>query len=139
MGVTLYRYFLATFLKNKVGFVEYIAQWIKMFPTSQTQQSTLRNLNEMLVDILEKHSDYHQHFNDFMQDQATKSKTWKFWAQFVFQDCFAYISLYLAMRSGTGNVRVASIKSMAALFSAFDRARYQRLISSTFLPTQFPT
>ena len=120
-------------MKNKDNLVEYTAQGIKSFPTSKTQQSTLRNLNEMLVDISEKHSDYHTYFIDNIQDCASESKTWKFWAQFVFQDCFAYISLYLAMRSGTWNMRVASIKSMAALFSAFDRARYQRLISQHLL------
>ena len=32
------------------------------------------------------------------------------------------------MRSGNWNVRMASIKQMAALFSAYDRTTYQRLI-----------
>ena len=63
-----------------------------------------------------------------MTDYAKVSETWKFWSQFVFQDCFAYISLYLAMRSGKWNLRMAAIKSMAALFTAFDRAKYQKLV-----------
>lgn len=32
------------------------------------------------------------------------------------------------MRSGDWNLRIAAIKSMAALFSAFDRQNYQKLI-----------
>lgn len=63
-----------------------------------------------------------------MTDHGKKCETWRFWAQFVFQDCFAYISLYLAIRSGKWYLRMAAIKSVAALFTAFDRAKYQKLI-----------
>lgn len=52
----------------------------------------------------------------------------KFWYQFVFKDCFAYIALFLAMRSGRWDLRIAAIKQMAALFTAFDRPKYQKLI-----------
>ena len=46
----------------------------------------------------------------------------------MFQECFSYVSLYLAMRSGRWDMRMAAIKSMAALFTAFDRPNYQKLI-----------
>ena len=50
-------------------------------------------------------------------------ETWKFWAQFVFRDCFSYNSLYLAVRSSNWKLRVASLKQMA-----FDRDYYACII-----------
>ena len=41
----------------------------------------------------------------------------------------AYISLFLAIQSGDWNLRVASVKFMAAVFTAFDHSNYQKLIS----------
>ena len=38
--------------------LECIAHWIKDFPPSQEQQSTLRNLNEMLAEVQDKHGEY---------------------------------------------------------------------------------
>ncbi len=55
--------------------------------------------------------------------------TWRFWVQFVFKDAMAYISLFLAIRSGDWDLRLASIKQMAPIFSAFDHSTYQKLIA----------
>jgi len=49
--------------------------------------------------------------------------------QFVFKDALAYISLYLAIRSGNWNLHVASLKMMASVFSAFDHFTYRKLIA----------
>ena len=126
---SLYRHFLSLFLSEQApsDFCEYASDWIKAFPTSQEQNSTVRNLKQMLEDFSEKY-DFQQDFTKFMETQASLNKTWKFWAQFVFEDCFAYVSLFLAMRSGRWDLRIAAIKSMAALFTAFDRPNYQKLI-----------
>ena len=56
-------------------------------------------------------------------------ETWRFWVQFVFQDAMAYVSLFLAIQSGDWNLWLASVKSMAAVFIAFDHPNYQKLVS----------
>ena len=102
--------------------------WINDFPPSQEQQRTLRNLNEMLADVQDKHGDYQESFGMYVESCGQESQTCQFWAQFVFQDCFAYIAYYIAIRSGKWNLRMAALKLMASLFTAFDRPRYQKLI-----------
>ena len=74
-------------------------------------------------------SKYVKEFRLFVQQSARKDDTWRFWVQFVFEDDMAYISLFLVIRSGDWNLRMASKKSMPAVFTAFDHPNYQRLIS----------
>ena len=68
---------------------------------------------------------------EYVDEESNKDKTKKFWSQFVLKDCYAYISLFLAIRSGRWDLRMGAIKSMAALFTAFDRPKYQKTHSST--------
>ena len=68
-------------------------------------------------------------FKTFIQELACTDSTWRFWAQFVFQDAAAYVGLFLAIRSGDWYLRTACIKQMAPVFTAFDHANYQKLIS----------
>ena len=58
-----------------------------------------------------------------------KDDTWKFWSRFVFDDCQPYVALYLAIRSENWSLRIASLKQMAADFTAWDHPIYQKLIS----------
>ena len=127
---SLYRHFLHMFLSNQAppDFMTYACKWIKSFPPSKDQNNTLRNLSQLLDDLTEKYPDCPSKFEIFMKEQTEKYQTWHFWSQFVFEDCFAYISQYLGMRSGQWDLRMAAIKSMAALFTAFDRPNYQKLI-----------
>ena len=128
--VSLYRHFVGLFLSNQAppDFLQCAAEWIKSFPTSPNQESTLRNLNQMLGDLSEKYENFQQDFRKFIDTNTSINKTWQFWAQFVFQDCFVYVTLHLAIRSGKWELRMAAIKSMAAMFTAFDRSNYQKLI-----------
>ena len=40
--------------------------------------------------------------------------------QFVFNDCYIYLALYLAKRGSSWKLRLSSLKQMAPLFTAFD-------------------
>ena len=54
-----------------------------------------------------------------------KDPNWKFWNDFVSLNAFA---LFASIRSGNWNLRLASIKLMAPIFSAFDRPTYRKLL-----------
>nr|XP_054755303.1 uncharacterized protein LOC129261272 [Lytechinus pictus] len=67
-------------------------------------------------------------FDSFCENMSQKCETFKFWHQFLREDCFAYISLHTAMRKGDWNLRIVSLKKMAPIFQAFDRLNYASLI-----------
>lgn len=68
-------------------------------------------------------------FKAFIQQQACTDSTWRFWTQFVFPDAAAYVGLFLSVRSGDWHLRVACVKQMVAVFTAFDHSNYLKLIS----------
>jgi len=68
------------------------------------------------------------HFRDYASKMAAIDSTWRFWEQFVFQDCLAYIMLHLGVRCSNWTLRVAALKLMAPLFVAYDRTTYQKLV-----------
>lgn len=67
-------------------------------------------------------------FQLYVSSMSARDDTWKFWQQFVFQDCLAYLQLYLSIRCQNWDLRVSGLKQMAPLFIAYDRTTYQRLI-----------
>ena len=79
-------------------------------PQSTDQSSAQKNLVEMFADLSDKY-DYQSEFSAFMNIHMKKEETFKFWGQFVLQDCSAYVALYLAIRSGNWKLRMAAIKS----------------------------
>ncbi len=56
--------------------------------------------------------------------------TWRFWVQCIFQDLMAYVCLFHSMHGRDWHLRVASIKNMAATFTAFDHPNYVKLIAT---------
>ena len=73
-------------------------------------------------------SEIRQEFDEFCETMAQKHSTFKFWDQFLKKDCFCYLSLWLAIRSGNWDLRLAALKEMVSLFHAFDRYNYAQLI-----------
>ena len=67
-------------------------------------------------------------FNEFIRLKSSEDETWQFWANFVFRDCYAYIALYVAIRGSNWHLRLASLKLMAPVFTAFDRDYYRKII-----------
>lgn len=59
---------------------------------------------------------------------ASVNKTWAFWWRFVQTDIKAYVGLWLAIRSGSWDLRCAAYKMLAPLFWAYDRTHYQQLV-----------
>ena len=82
----------------------------------------------MIQDISEKYTGFQDQFTKLTERETEHHETYKFWLQFVFKDCFSYVALYLVIRSRKWDLRMAAIKQMAALFTAFDRPNYQKLI-----------
>lgn len=64
-------------------------------------------------------------FEKFVSEKTLSDDTWRFWHQFVFVDCMAYVSLYLAIRSSNWKLRMSSL---TPLFTAFDRPCYTKII-----------
>ncbi len=67
-------------------------------------------------------------FKSYMDNLVKKHDTLRFWYQFTAEDCFAYISLFIALRYRNLDLRTGGMKLLAAVYSAFDRPTYQELI-----------
>ncbi|XP_071796281.1 uncharacterized protein [Asterias amurensis] len=67
-------------------------------------------------------------FEIFYSEMCEKFETFRFWHRFLREDCFSYIQLFVSIRSGNWNGRMAALKSIGQLFHAFDRQNYSRLI-----------
>ena len=66
---------------------------------------------------LVKYSHIDEAFRNFAEELCKTDQTWKFWAQFIFRDCFCNFSLYLAVQSSKWRLFVASLKQMAPVFT----------------------
>ena len=69
-----------------------------------------------------------QKFESYVKSMGKKDPNWQFWGEFILENCFAYVSLFFAVRSGNWKLRVAALKNMAPLFCAFDRPTYRKIL-----------
>lgn len=84
--------------------------------TKKSLNNVLQHISELVED-----SQTEEEFMKFIKQMSDNDKTWRFWAQLVFTDCFCYFGLYLAIRSSNWQLHVASLMQMAPMFAAFDR------------------
>ncbi|CAG2184537.1 unnamed protein product [Mytilus edulis] len=71
-------------------------------------------------------------FDEWRKLSSEKSETFRFWDTFIHVDFMAYLGLYLAIREQNWDLRNASLKNLACLFTAFDRHNYMRMIPYHF-------
>ncbi len=69
---------------------------------------------------------FHEIFLHFVASK--EGPNWKFWSNFVKSSCFSYIALFCAIRSGNWDLRLASIKRMVPVFTAYDRPTYRKVL-----------
>ena len=130
----LYRAIIQAFLQsqqssNEAGacnITEKITETLKESLSNQI----LRNLLTLLTRSLFQHElpTTREDFLQFISQQTAMDDTWKFWCGFLFEDVTPYICLYIAIRTRKWSLRVASIKNLIPLFTAFDRTVYQRIL-----------
>lgn len=126
----LYRAMVSMFLKQSESQttkdpLEVIANRI-MSNKSKFSQKTLNKIILESESLLKSNL---RKFKAFIQKLVVTDDTWKFWIQYVFQDAFAYVGLFLAIRSGNWSLRTACVKQMASVFTAYDHHNYCKLIS----------
>ena len=94
-------------------------------------KTNVTNFRTKLIQLRQRieEASYSKKFQTFLCMMEEKDLNWKFWKQFVFVDALAYIGLFLAIRSGNWKLRVASIKLMTSIFTAFDHQTYRRFIA----------
>ena len=121
----LYREMLHTYFANTRNTITKDAGCILLssIQMKKSPKDVLKRIGELVED-----SKIEEDFMKFVKIMGDTDKTWKFWAQFIFIDCFCYFGLYLAIRSSNWQLRVASLKLMAPMFAAFDREYYARII-----------
>ena len=78
--------------------------------------------------IADKLPQFYETFTAFMENATKLQDTIKFWYSFLFEDCFPYLSLFIAIRYRNWDMHTGSIKNLAAMYRAFDRPTYQELI-----------
>ena len=108
---SLYRVMILQYTKvNPSNLLQEITRQVLSIPT----KNFLFEFNNHLLSNKDVLRSRFEGFHLFVQKMTSTDETWRFWAQFVFEDVMAYISLFVAIRSGNWDLRVGSIKSMAA-------------------------
>ena len=134
----LLRHMLATFLSSSSTTLD-IAGTLRELHRHHTDKlaaySVIRAFQEEMAESAIETS-----FRQYIKERSKIDDTWKFWSRFVLEDFLPYVGLFIAVRSENWPLRLDSIKSMAADFTAFDHPTYQKLISQHVVDLQsFPS
>ena len=119
----LYLHMVESFVSKStdaVEFLQHLATTMRLFNPKRPEDT-----------LKQYHKQIHRLIKQFDGHVASMSKTdsnWSFWGEFVQLNCFAYIALFCAIRSGNWHLRLAALKTMAPVFCAFDRPTYRKLI-----------
>ena len=135
-----YQYFISLYTEHMSGLqdcTQSIEKQIDEIVSSLIDQFNTISSDEDLDSFRDRCSDImssdlmpikYTNLTRFMDSLAEKYETVHFWYQFVFVDCFAYFSLFIAIRYRNWELRNGSLKLLAGIFAAFDRPIYQELI-----------
>lgn len=63
-----------------------------------------------------------------MKTLCSRQHTCNFWYEYITINSLVYVALFIAIRNGDWVLRMTALKLMAAVYSAFDRPIYQRLV-----------
>ncbi len=108
---------------------------MKQFVVSHIKAVHETNDEKLLLDLRCKFLEcLHQmgvqdRFKDYCKKMCEPDETFQFWHNFIHIDAFAYVSLYMSIRSANWHLDVASIKLLAPLYHAWDRPTYLRLVA----------
>ncbi len=124
----MYRVMITIFLKQRES---PITQDPLIAISKQIMANTTNFNSEALHKIISETLSVQQfdEFKAFIQELVHTDGTWRFLIQFVFLHVAACIGLILAIRSCDWYLRMACVKQMALVFTAFDHANYRKLIS----------
>jgi hypothetical protein len=137
----MFRAIIFIFLKEKgwdvggASLEEVVEQFNQQEPfTGSTDEAKkieaalLARLHETLAEAGFKDSEgLRKEFLTWGEQRAGNSKTWAFWWRFVLVDGWAYVALWLAVRSNDWNLRNVALKRLVALLRSWD-SHYQREI-----------
>lgn len=85
-------------------------------------------VHEMDETFSHKLSTFCELYTQFIKDACQCQDTTHFWYDYITVNSMAYVALFVAIRNGDWLLRMAAIKLMAAVFHAFDRPIYQRIV-----------
>ena len=63
-------------------------------------------------------------FMGFVNQMADRDSEWNLWVNFMFSNCYCYITLFIVIRGSNWKLRLSSLKRTASIFAAFDQDTY---------------
>ena len=82
------------------------------------------------VNTLMQEIDSFANFMQFIYEMGEADSVWNLWVDFVFINCYCYLTLYLAICGSNWKLCLSSLKRMTPLFAAFDCDTYEKLFQN---------